>query len=157
MSDLHLLISCPAVDSTVFSRQACLSHHQIIIWMNNDFTISETAMLSIVLTPYDQLSIREAPPHQNGWIFRKKIKWPPQNVANFWGHVDVCTFWHRFTVKYILNINENLQFRFLLSDYPSPPWKKIRKFICFGGVGLPLMYMGVQEASPLFRGCSYIT
>ena len=35
------------------------------------------------------------------------------NIADLWVFIDVCDFWHRFTVKYILNVKENLQYRFL--------------------------------------------
>ena len=34
------------------------------------------------------------------------------------GHVEVCAFWHRFTVKYILNIKEILQHIKLLDQKP---------------------------------------
>ena len=37
------------------------------------------------------------------WVAR------PSSTPIFWGHVEVCAFLHRFTVKYILNIKEILQ------------------------------------------------
>ena len=66
--------------------------------------------------------------YQNLLIFRKV--WPPRpifgrNIADFWGHINVCAFKHLFTVKYSLNINENLQYIFLISrwhSHPPPFW-----------------------------------
>ena len=36
-----------------------------------------------------------------------------KHIADFWGHIEVCTFWYNFTIKYVLNIKGNLQYNFL--------------------------------------------
>ena len=47
---------------------------------------------------------------------------PPTPPPNFFflGHIDVCAFWHLIMVKYSLNINENLQYKF---------WKGIARLV----------------------------
>ena len=67
--------------------------------------------------------IREARCYQKGWMFGKVPNGPLIfGKSCFWGHVDVCGFWYNFTIKYILNLKENLQYNFL-------DWKWIWKWI----------------------------
>ena len=53
---------------------------------------------------------------QNRWI---RLFLEGKIIANLWGPVDVCAFWHRFTVKYSLNIKENLQYKCLIREWPQ--------------------------------------
>ena len=59
---------------------------------------------------------REALLSQNRWI---RLFLEGKIIANLWGPVDVCAFWHRFTVKYSLNIKDNLQYKCLIREWPQ--------------------------------------
>ena len=67
---------------------------------------------SAAATAENRVTLWEATPHQNGWIFKFQTAFEPLLPPSFsekmlqflWGHVDVCAFWHRFTIKYILYI-----------------------------------------------------
>ena len=51
------------------------------------------------------------------------------NFPHFWRYINVCTFWYNFTIKYILNIKENLQLIFFGSEMTPSLLELFRKFL----------------------------